>query len=355
MRIIAYYLPQFHTIPENDHWWGKGFTEWQSVRNARPLFEGHCQPVKPGELGYYNLLDPNVREQQARLAREAGIEGFCYWHYWFGGKQLLERPLSEVFLSGRPDYPFCIGWANESWKAKTWIDQKTSPDRMLIEQTYPEGDDERHFQAVLPLFRDERYICVNEKPLLQVYRPLQLPNGRHFIDTWQRLAKEAGLSGLYIVGHAMYAKEVSAILAMGFDAVNVVPIGDTKRSLSLALRHLPNVLKHLLGSAPLCYDYAHAIHQFETAVMQEEQVIPTLFPNWDHTPRSHAHGFLLQGSTPALFQHHAAAIQRLVSQKQNQLVFLKSWNEWGEGNYMEPDARYGRAYIDALKSVCSCE
>lgn len=156
MQVIAYYLPQYHSIPENDAWWGKDFTEWTTVRNAKPLFKGHRQPVIPGELGYYNLLDPAIQERQAQLAREAGIDGFCYWHYWFGGKQLLEKPLEQVFQSGKPDFPFCIAWANESWYAKTWIDHQKNADRLLIEQTYPEGDEERHFEAILPMLRDKR-------------------------------------------------------------------------------------------------------------------------------------------------------------------------------------------------------
>ena len=351
MRVIAYYLPQFHPIPENDVWWGKGFTDWTSVRNAAPLFRGHQQPVEPGELGYYNLLDAAVQERQAQLAREAGIEGFCYWHYWFGGKQLLEQPLQQVLQSGQPDFPFCIGWVNESWKAKTWLDQQTAPDRMLIEQTYSEEDNQAHFEAILPMLRDKRYIRVDDKPLLVVYRPLDIPDGRAWVERWQQMAKSAGFNGLFLIGHSTYSRDAQAIIALGFDAVNIVPIGDTKRDSRLALRHLPSLLKHLCGKSPLVYDYAKAIRVFASKVMQKEEVVPTILPNWDHSPRSRMRAFVMHASTPQAFKEHVEAIRNIVDKKQNDLVMLKSWNEWGEGNYMEPDARWGRQYIDALGDV----
>jgi len=348
MRVIAYYLPQYHAIPENDAWWGKGFTEWVSVINGKPLFKGHQQPVEPGELGYYNLLDPEIRERQAALAREAGIEGFCYWHYWFGGKQLLERPLQEVLASGKPDFPFCIGWANESWKAKTWLDQQTAPDRMLIEQTYSEADDQAHFEAILPMLRDQRYIRVDGKPLLMVYRPFDLPDGKAWTARWQQMAREAGFKGLYLLGHVAYQKQIDAVLAMGFDAVNLVPLGDTKRCPWLALRHLPTLFRHLRGKSPLVYDYAKAIRVFASDVMRREEVVPTILPRWDHSPRSKNRAFVLQNTTPEAFQAHVEAVKRIVDKKQNPLVMLKSWNEWGEGNYIEPDKRWGKQYITVL-------
>lgn len=355
MRVIAYYLPQFHAIPENDEWWGKDFTEWVSVRNGKPLFKGHQQPIEPGELGYYNLLDADIKERQAQLARETGIEGFCYWHYWFGGKQLLEKPLQQVMASGKPDFPFCLGWANESWKAKTWLDQQTAPDRMLIEQTYSPEDDKAHFEAILPMLRDKRYIQVDGKPLLMVYRPLQLPDGKAWTERWQRMAREAGLTGLYLLGHALYASEVDAVIDLGFDAVNLVPIGDAKRDKKLAIRHFMTFLRYVCGKAPLCYDYKAAIRVFDSCVMRREEVVPTILPNWDHSPRSKNRAFIMHDSTPEVFKEHVTAIKRMVDQKQNQLVMLKSWNEWGEGNYIEPDKRWGRKYLEVLRDVLKDE
>ncbi len=351
MRVIAYYLPQFHAIPENDEWWGKGFTEWTSVRNGKPMFKGHHQPIEPGELGYYNLLEADIKERQAQLAREAGVEGFCYWHYWFGGKQLLEKPLQQVLESGKPDFPFCLGWANESWKAKTWLDQQTAPDKMLIEQTYSPEDDKAHFEAILPMLRDKRYIQVDGKPLLMVYRPLNLPDGKAWTARWQEMARNAGFNGLFLLGHTLFSHEVDAIKAMGFDAVNVVPLGDAKHKVSLALCHLPTFLRYLRGKSPLVYDYKHVIQVFASRIMRREDVVPTILPSWDHSPRSGVRAFIIDGSTPDLFSEHVKAIKRITDCKQNQLVMLKSWNEWGEGNYIEPDKRWGRKYLDSIEKI----
>ena len=253
--------------------------------------------------------------------------------------------------SGKPDFPFCLGWANESWKAKTWLDQQTAPDKMLIEQTYPDGDDEAHFAAILPMLRDKRYIQVDGKPLLMVYRPFDLPDGKAWTARWRKMAKDAGFKGLYLLGHALYEREIDSVLALGFDSVNLVPPGDAKRNKGLALRHLLTLIKHIRGKSPLVYDYGTAIKVFAESAMQREEVVPTILPGWDHSPRSRMRAFVMNNSTPEAFKAHVEAIKNIVDKKQNQLVMLKSWNEWGEGNYMEPDARWGRQYIDSLKET----
>ncbi|MCQ2345398.1 MAG: glycoside hydrolase family 99-like domain-containing protein [Paludibacteraceae bacterium] len=351
MRVIAYYLPQFHTIPENDAWWGKGFTEWTSVRDAKALFKGHEQPVEPGELGYYNLLDPAIRDRQAQLAHEAGIEGFCYWHYWFGGKQLLEQPLQEVLQSGQPDFPFCIAWANESWKAKVWHDASGRQDKTLIEQTYPEGDNQRHFMSILPIIRDKRYIHVDGKPLIVIYRPFQLPDAKAMIEEWQQLAVKAGLKGLYLVGHTMYSSDVDKIKDLGFDAVNVVRLGDCRRSKKMILRHLFGLVAYAFKRRPFVYEYRAAMALLSGPENRREDVFPSLLPRWDHTPRSGKNGFVLHGSTPELFARHLEIVKESVAHKsdEHKVVFLKSWNEWGEGNYIEPDRKTGLNYLNVLK------
>ena len=201
IRPIALYLPQFHPIPENDEWWGKGFTEWTNVAKAKPLFEGHWQPRLPADLGFYDLRIPEVREAQARLAKEYGIYGFCYWHYWFGGKQILERPLNEVVESGKPDFPFCLAWANQTW-AGTW--HGLSENQTLIEQTYPGTEDyTKHFYRLLKAFKDERYIEVNGKKLFFVFRPMEIPEPKQFVDLWQNLAQKEGFKGFHFVGMHM--------------------------------------------------------------------------------------------------------------------------------------------------------
>ena len=202
-RVLALYLPQFHPIPENDLWWGKGFTEWTNVGKAKKLFPGHYQPRVPADLGYYDLRVPETREAQADLARQYGIEGFVYWHYWFGnGKRLLERPFNEVLASGKPDFPFALAWANESWRG-FWHGVKTK--ETLIDQLYP-GDEDyiAHFKAVLPAFKDKRYIKCHGKPVFFIYHHRDMPDVAHFIELWQKLARENGLPGIYFISHIQH-------------------------------------------------------------------------------------------------------------------------------------------------------
>ncbi len=220
-RVIACYLPQFHPIPENDAWWGKGFTEWTNVGKAKPLFRGHYQPRVPADLGYYDLRMPEVREAQAEMARDAGIEGFLYWDYWFGnGKRLLEMPLKELLRTGKPDFPFCLGWANHSWNNRDWnSSQHWKEKTFLVEQTYPgKEDNEKHFYTLLEAFHDQRYIKVEDKPLFLIFLPLNIPQVNEFIDLWNNLAVKNGLSGIHFVGISVsYQRE---LFDLGFDAIN---------------------------------------------------------------------------------------------------------------------------------------
>lgn len=203
-RVIAFYLPQFHPVPENDEWWGKGFTEWTNVGKARSLFPGHYQPKVPADLGYYDLRVSETRKAQADMAREYGIEGFCYWHYWFGnGKRLLERPFNEVLASGEPDFPFCLAWANESWRGYY---HGIKAKETLIDQLYPgEEDYIAHFNAVLPAFKDKRYITVDGKPLFMIYHPFDNQMEINtFIKLWRELAVQNGLEGIFFVGQTYH-------------------------------------------------------------------------------------------------------------------------------------------------------
>ena len=215
IRSIAFYLPQFHPIPENDEWWGKGFTEWTNVVKAKPLFKGHYQPKLPTELGLYDLRVPEVREQQANLAKEYGIEGFCYWHYWFGnGRRILERPFNEVLESGKPDFPFCLAWANETWTG-IWHGLNNE---ILMEQTYPGQDDYiAHFNCLLKAFKDKRYMRVDDKPIFVVYRPNAIPDIKLFVDTFQEQAVQNGLKGVYLIATNVHTDWNAQ--ANGFDAI----------------------------------------------------------------------------------------------------------------------------------------
>jgi len=350
MELSALYLPQFHEIPENNQMWGPGFTEWTNVKKAEPLFHGHEQPVAPGELGYYSLLDPFTRDAQAALAREYGVTSFCYWHYWFGnGRQVLERPLNEVISTGRPDFPFLVGWANHSWSGKWSGDLK----RVVLKQEYPEGgrDDRDHFAALLQAFRDSRYVKRNGKPVFIVFDPKGLPNAKRFVDTWQKLAFEAGLPGLYLVawiqgksGFVRYRHHE----ADGFDAGLYVNL-PVRRSLVSLSREAAQ--RHWLRFGPVIYE-ARA-EPPEPFVALKGVIHPCVWSNWDNTPRSSRRGSVVKGLTPERIEEHLrqALTGELVRADESQFVVIKSWNEWAEGNYIEPDLKYGRRRLEAVRSA----
>ena len=355
-RIIAFYLPQFHPTPDNDKWWGTGFTEWTNVGKAKPLFRGHYQPKVPADLGYYDLRLPQSRAAQAELAKEAGIEGFCYYHYWFGdGKQELELPFNEVLRTGEPDFPFCLCWANESWHAKFWDKNGASSKRMLIEQKYGDKSEwKKHFYHLLPAFKDRRYIKVGGKPLFMIYKEEQFPHIKEFIQYWNDLAKENGLDGLYFIAHKpidLNSEMVNRVLAEGFDAVNTVGLWASISRNRGFVEKCIDKLRSIILRLPNVFDYERMSAGFISEIDKLDNVYPTLIPNWDHTPRSGRAGYLLIDSTPQLFAKHIKQVFSIVKQKpkDRQIVFLKSWNEWGEGNYMEPDLKFGKGYIESLK------
>ena len=374
-RVIAFYLPQFHPIPENDKWWGKGFTEWTNVGKAKPLFKGHYQPRVPADLGYYDLRMPEVREAQADMAREVGIEGFCYWHYWFGNdKMLLERPFKEVLESGNPDFPFCLGWANHSWTNKTWeVGTKKVKEDFLMQMHYSVEDYIKHFDYVLPAFKDKRYICVDGKPLFLIFRPLDIPSVKEFIDLWQQKAKDNGLKGIHFVGISpsidvdnqktidVLRRKVKSqgdvlypkLFDSGFDAVNSRGVFRAE----LLARSLFNIVKRyvlrvLFNHFVLAKMPQREINKFLYDEYDKlENVYPTLLPNWDRSARSGKKARIYVDSTPEVFKEQLITALDLLKDKnfEHKILFLQSWNEWAEGNYVEPDLKYGRGFLDVIK------
>lgn len=351
-RVIAFYLPQYHPIPENDLWWGKGFTEWTNVGKAKSLFKGHYQPRVPADLGYYDLRVAETRKAQADMAREYGIEGFIYWHYWFGnGKRLIERPFNEVLSSGDPDFPFCLAWANETWKG---FAHGMTNRNILIEQLYPGVEDyTAHFYAVLPALKDKRYITIDGKPLFMIYKPVGNPEIRVFMDTWLKLAAENGLSGIYFIGHCIDPKfSIREVLDNGFDAVNTTRLFNYTLNHNTVSNKIYSRLNKILRGVPYAYPYKKVSKYFITPKEDKlENVFPSIIPGWDHTARSGREGLVLTDSTPHYFEKHVKEVIHLVENKasEHQVIFLKSWNEWAEGNYMEPDLRWGLKYLEAFK------
>ena len=366
IEVLAFYLPQFYPFKENNEWWGPGFTEWTNVAKAKPLFKGHNQPRIPADLGYYDLRVEETREQQVELAKRAGVTAFCYWHYWFGnGKRLLDRVFDEVLYSGKPDFPFCLGWANHSWYAKTW--NKDSKDKLLIEQTYPGVEDAReHFNYLLRAFKDSRYLKIDGKPYLFIFDPTTLPDS--YIKMFNEWAIANGYPGLYLVANISSYEDKEEYIRRGYTAVLINRVSKAtltkndirKRAVSnafkdnrvfqLLLKIRRSIIKRL-NPSPTIVDYRDYYKSLITEQDYESDVIPQLVPQWDHTPRSGINGLAWTNTTPSLFYNHACMALDAVKHKKNPIIVLKSWNEWGEGNYMEPDTVFGHGYIDALKKA----
>lgn len=356
-EVIAFYLPQYHPTPNNDIWWGKGFTEWTNVAKAKKLYPGHYQPKIPSELGFYDLRLPQIREAQAELAKEAGITGFCYYHYWFSqGHEELDLPFKEVVKLKSPDFPFCLCWANESWYSKFWNKDGSVEKKILAEQKYlGKEDNYAHFYSLLDAFKDDRYIKVDGKLLFMIYQPLSFENFLEFKEQWNTLAQKEGLPGFYFVGQSLETDKIDKILDSGFDAVNHCHRLDLYYRYQKGMKimwYLINIIK-MIVHIPFVISYKKAIRNCIEKEDYCENVFPTMMPNWDHSPRSRDGGSVLHGSTPDLFERHAMDVLKTTLEKSDshKIVFLKSWNEWGEGNYMEPDLRYGRGYINALNSA----
>lgn len=336
---VAFHLPQFHPIPENDRWWGNGFTEWTNTAKAIPLFEGHYQPHIPADLGFYDLRLPEARLAQARLAAEYGVDAFLYWHYWFGGgRRLLERPVDEIVRSGQPDFPFCLGWANQTWSG-IW---HGAPNRVLMEQTYPgEIDFRMHFETLLPAFSDSRYFKIEGRNLFLVYNPSDLPDATGFTRCWRELAKAHGIPDFHFVEHGG-----CSWVGRGFDScVANAPFIDFNHRRA-------EVRFHDASAAPTVRDYAEYVRHMDQLELAPHEH-PLGVHAWDNTARCGGRGHILHGSSPELFALHLDSLLRKIASrpKGSRILFLKSWNEWAEGNHLEPDLKWGRRYLEALRQA----
>ena len=358
-RVIAINLPQFHPFKENDEWWGKGFTEWTNVTKAKPRFRGHYQPHLPTETGFYDLRLPEARQMQADMAREAGIYGFCYYHYWFNGHQLMERPLEEILKSGEPDFPFMLCWANENW-SRNWDGGFR---KILMEQHYSNADNIEHMHFLCEkYFSDPRYIRVNNKPMFVVYKPELIPNVQACINNWRKVAVEYDME-LYL---AYMTRTDDDFIKYGFDcAIDFQPHSSPVlyKSKWLQMQHIrsSNILfrlysrliskEHIPFNMNFLYsDYSMFMAEQETKLTKK---YPSVTPMWDNASRRKDWFFMLKNSTPSLYKEWLKKVlNRFIpySEEEN-FVFINAWNEWAEGNHLEPDTKWGRAYLDVTKEA----
>ncbi|MFG0631975.1 glycoside hydrolase family 99-like domain-containing protein [Pseudomonas sp. xss_2] len=360
-KVLAFYLPQYHPIPENNEWWGEGFTEWNNVAPARPRFDGHYQPHIPADLGFYDLRVAETRQKQASLAAEYGVDGFCYYHYWFNGRRLLERPLFEVLKSNSPTLPFCICWANENW-TRAWdgLDRQ-----VLMSQDYTAEDSDAHITCLLEYFSDNRYIKINGRPLFLVYRPDHIPNASSYFAEWNSKAESAGFPGLYICAVKNGFVELSdkEILNEGYDAIvdfqpdrRDFPIASSRSQVAvdLARKVLPNTVYQYLKtnvSAVNRIDYTALVEGVTKKEWpQDYRKYPCVFPSWDNTARRKT-PTVIQNLEPETYGRWLKYALESVSQypEDESFVFINAWNEWAEGCHLEPDKKMGRAFLEVTK------
>lgn len=362
MKIVAFYLPQFHTFPENDKWWGKGFTEWTNTKKAKPLFRGHYQPHTPYKEHYYDLVEePDVMVQQAKTAKKYGVDAFCYYHYWFsGGKLLMQKPVERMLQDKKVDIPFCLCWANENW-SRRWDGSENS---ILMAQDYGDKSDwERHFEYLLPFFKDERYLKDNQgKPIFLIYKPQLIDTLPELLTCWRKLAIDAGLPGICLV--SQYPQNNSKVLNQ-FDnwidfepsATTSIPGDNFKKAWKISAKYAIEVgFTKLLQLTKIrsykLYNYGDAIEASVKRPMTDRREWLGAFTGWDNTPRRGSSSIVYKGSTPKLFQKYVELqLKKSIDSGQEGILFINAWNEWAEGAHLEPDEKFGYGYLNALKNA----
>lgn len=366
IRPIAINLPQFYPIPENDLWWGKGFTEWTNVTKAQPLYDGHYQPQLPADLGFYDLRLADSRKAQADMAKQYGFYGFCYYHYWFNGKRLLERPVDEILTTGQPDFPFMLCWANDNW-TRRWdgLDKE-----VLLSHEYSADDDIAHIKHLIKYFKDPRYIRVDNKPVFILYKPFLLPDPEATALRWREVAAQYGID-LYLCHMVFGYSPQWNLLLKGFDAtIDFEPFGVRRfvhpkysnkilginRKLSMPERIRNKFVKNkkLQSDKKLLnvYDYKSMYENLLPLSGIGYKIYPSIVPGWDNSPRRRDDpSMILDESTPQLFGNWVEKVIndfKPYSADEN-FIFINAWNEWAEGNHLEPCQKWGRQYLDVLK------
>ena len=363
MKIVAFYLPQFHVIPENEDIWGEGFTEWTNVKKAIPLFEGHVQPVEPLNDNYYDLLDPKVMHWQAEMAKEYGIYGFCFYHYWIEGKKLLEKPIENFLKDEDINIHYCLSWANHSW-----TDAWKGSNKVFIEQTYGGKEDwNAHFEYLLPFFQDNRYIKIDNKPMFVIYMPEDIPHLNEMLDLWNDRARAAGFAGIaYAYQYTYFGMDPNkddSRFDYGIEFQPAYAIADSRGKTmarirkrgyyflkwvqkTLNIRMTVNITRLEIMS------YVQVWKYILNREPDDSKKIPGAFTRWDNTPRKGKAGLVIHGATPQMFQNYLSKqIQRAKKIYKKDFLFITAWNEWGEGCILEPTKQDGYAYLQAVKEA----
>lgn len=367
MKVIAFYLPQFHEIPENNEWWGEGFTEWVNVKKAQPLYEGHEQPRIPLNNNFYNLLDENIQVWQAKLAKEYGIYGFCYYHYWFNGKLLLEKPMENMLRNKEVDLPFCVCWANEPW-TRAWVGET----KVLIPQMYGgRAEWKEHFDYLLPFFKDSRYILDNDKPLVVIYRPEVIDCLNEMLDYWNELAIQAGFKGLtYAYQNIDFDLKSDKDDSRFKYNIEFQPLyarhdmfKNNHKYLKALRRNVAAFVEKHFGIDLMRYgagffnksnqiSYDGAWEKILSRVPDSKKNIPGAFVGWDNSPRKGERGEIFVGDTPEKFEvYMTKQVSRAKNVYKKDMIFMYAWNEWAEGGYLEPDTRSEYKNLEAIRNA----
>lgn len=370
MKVIPLYLPQFHTIPENNEWWGKGFTEWTNVKGAKPLFEGHNQPRVPLNENYYDLSDVETLKWQCKIAKEHGIYGFCMYHYWFNGKLLLEKPMEMLLAHPEIDIKYCISWANHDW-TDGWKASDRAPKILIAHNFDDEKDWVEHFNYMLPFFKDPRYMSEDNKPLMVIYIPNLIRKLDKMLALWTKMAQDAGFNGLtYIYQSAASSFDNSWNHKLFKYGVEMHPgyvnmyFKKSNSGLFPKLIRYSHEIKRLLGirrslmierkktDVTKC-DYDETWKNIlKIRPRKDRNMIPCAFTDWDNTPRHNMRGSVYIGATPDKFKNYfAQLVENTKKYYDTDMIFVFAWNEWAEGGYLEPDTKNGWGYLKAIKEV----
>lgn len=364
MKVIAFYLPQFHEIPENNEWWGKGFTEWVNVKKATPLYKGHYQPRKPLNDNYYNLMDDDTLNWQVSLANQFNVYGFCFYHYWFMGKKLLEKPVEKFLNEKSLNLHFCLCWANEHW-SNTWANGNS---KILMEQRYGEQKDwKNHFDYLLEYFKDSRYICNDNKPLLVIYRPELIDCLSEMLEYWNQLAVDNGFNGMDFayqnVSYELcsnqnkqmfsYAIEYQPNWALALQKQSKLQLLKKKFFIFCETKLNWNLREKMQVFYPLRkVSYSDIWESILNTKPSSEKNIPCAFVDWDNTPRKGKRGLVIYGANPRLFKRYfTRLIKKTQEEYKKDMIFVFAWNEWAEGGYLEPDSTNGYGYLEAIRSA----